>query len=180
MANSLFRISLHDFYLDSLICCITTHRWDRFFCLNAGISWNTWTQKHPCGKQTSPREAWLRVRPLVPPRACMAAVVYVSTNKQMCLQALQRLHDDSTEMQQAYHLSPDWDWICALIKTKKWHFFPVFFPLPSFLMNIKAMAAMLPPPPQQKNYSPVIVFALPVIGSILVAVFIALSAPAWL
>lgn len=70
----------------------------------------------------------------------------------------------------------DLHYAVAPIKTKRRHFLPIS------LMNIKDEAAPAPLPQQhiRKNYSPIILFALPVIGTILGAVFIALSAAAWL
>lgn len=66
----------------------------------------------------------------------------------------------------------------APIKTKRRHFLPIF------LMNIKdrgsATAAAATTTTHKEKLQPIILFALPVIGSILGAVFIALSAPAWL
>lgn len=68
----------------------------------------------------------------------------------------------------------DLHYAVAPIKTKRRHFLPIS------LMNIKDEAAPLPQQHIRKNYSPIILFALPVIGTILGAVFIALSAAAWL
>lgn len=61
----------------------------------------------------------------------------------------------------------------APMKTKRQHFLSVF------LMNIKDRGSAATTTHKEK-LQPIILFALPVIGSILGAVFIALSAPAWL